>query len=69
MVEEIPQVAVSYTAAGAIHVGNTDKLAIFFHPQALDDYALPKLLGDIRIQVTKRVGINPTYLIPVDNHW
>jgi Acyl-coenzyme A synthetases/AMP-(fatty) acid ligases len=43
---------------------NTDKLAIFFHTEKVDD-ALFNLLKEIRTQVVKQVGINPDYLIPV----
>lgn len=65
-VEEVKGVEISYTAACAVRLNdsNTDRLAIFFHTEKVDD-ALFNLLKEIRTQVVKQVGINPDYLIPV----
>lgn len=67
-VEEVEGVEVSYTAACAVQVtgSNTDKLAIFFNPKLSDDEGLVSLLKEIRSQVVNKVGLNPDYLIPVD---
>lgn len=67
-VEEVEGVEVSYTAACAVRVAdsNTDKLAIFFNPKLSDDDNLVSLLKEIRTCVVNKVGINPDYLIPVD---
>jgi acyl-CoA synthetase (AMP-forming)/AMP-acid ligase II/short-subunit dehydrogenase/acyl carrier protein len=65
-VEEVKGIEISYTAACAVRLNdnNTDRLAIFFHTERVDD-ALFNLLKEIRNQVVKQVGINPDYLIPV----
>ncbi|MBN3911078.1 MAG: SDR family NAD(P)-dependent oxidoreductase [Nostoc sp. NMS1] len=67
-VEEIKGVEVSYTAACAVRQAgiNIDKLAIFFNTSLDDDGNLVTLLKEIRTSVVNKVGINPDYLIPVD---
>lgn len=67
-VEEVKGVEVSYTAACAVRQPgiNTDKLAIFFNTSLVDDASLVALLKEIRTSVVNKVGINPDYLIPVD---
>ena len=67
VVEEVKGVDGSFTAACAIRdPGNdTDKLAIFFHSLCEDDRQLKDLLIKIRKAVTQRVGVYPSYLIPV----
>ncbi|BAY25364.1 AMP-dependent synthetase and ligase [Calothrix sp. NIES-2100] len=67
-VEELKDVEVSYTAACAVRQPgiNTDKLAIFFKTPLSDDGSLVNLLKEIRTAVVKKVGINPDYLIPVE---
>ncbi|MBN3894355.1 MAG: SDR family NAD(P)-dependent oxidoreductase [Nostoc sp. NOS(2021)] len=66
-IEEVKGVEVSYTAACAVRQPgiNTDKLAIFFNT-SLDDASLVALLKEIRTSVVNKVGINPDYLIPVN---
>ncbi|MBN3960153.1 non-ribosomal peptide synthetase [Nostoc sp. NMS8] len=67
-VEEVKEVEVSYTAACAVRQPgiNTDKLAIFFNTFLSNDGNLVTLLKQIRTSVVNKVGINPDYLIPVD---
>ncbi|WP_293113447.1 SDR family NAD(P)-dependent oxidoreductase [Moorena sp. SIO4G3] len=67
-VEELAEIEVSYTAACAVREtnSNTDKLAIFFHSEKIEDTELLDLLKNIREQVVKRMGINPDYLIPLE---
>ncbi len=66
--EIIAGVEVSYTAACAVRQPgiNTDKLAIFFNTSLSDDGSLVTLLKDIRTSVVNKVGVNPDYLIPVN---
>ncbi len=66
-IEEVKGVEVSYTSACAVKQPgiNTDKLAIFFNT-SLDDASLVVLLKEIRTSVVNKVGINPDYLIPVN---
>ncbi|MEH2068923.1 MAG: SDR family NAD(P)-dependent oxidoreductase [Nostoc sp.] len=66
-VEEVKGVEVSYTAACAVRQPgiNIDKLAIFFNT-SLDDAHLVTLLQEIRTSVVNKVGVNPDYLIPVE---
>jgi len=67
-VEEVKGVEVSYTAACAVREPgiNTDKLALFFNTSLSDDGNLVNLLKEIRTSVVNKVGINPDYLIPVN---
>ncbi|HWK11078.1 MAG TPA: SDR family NAD(P)-dependent oxidoreductase, partial [Vicinamibacterales bacterium] len=67
-VEEVPGVAVSFTAACAVRVAGseTDELAILFSPTASDDAALVRVLSEIRRKVVAELGVNPTYLVPLD---
>lgn len=67
-VEEVEGVEVSYTAAcGVRQPGiNTDKLAIFFNTPLCDDGTLVTLLREIRTSIVNKVGVNPDYLIPVE---
>lgn len=67
-VEELKDVEVSYTAACAVRQPgiNTDKLAIFFNTSLSDSASLVTLLKEIRTAVVNKVGVNPDYLIPVD---
>jgi acyl-CoA synthetase (AMP-forming)/AMP-acid ligase II/NAD(P)-dependent dehydrogenase (short-subunit alcohol dehydrogenase family)/acyl carrier protein len=68
VVEEVEGVEVSYTAACAVRTSNsdTDQLAIFFNTPYSDENKLVDLLKQIRGSVVQKVGVNPTYLIPVD---
>jgi acyl-CoA synthetase (AMP-forming)/AMP-acid ligase II/NAD(P)-dependent dehydrogenase (short-subunit alcohol dehydrogenase family)/alpha-ketoglutarate-dependent taurine dioxygenase len=69
VVEELPSIEVSWTAACAVRNtgANTDSLAIFFHsPCAVDKARLATLLADVRGQVVRCVGVNPTYLVPLE---
>ena len=68
VVEEIEGVEVSYTAACGIRQpgSNTDRLAVFFHTTISEDEALLELLRKIQQHVVRQLGINPSYLIPVE---
>ncbi|BDA72450.1 hypothetical protein CAL7716_066160 [Calothrix sp. PCC 7716] len=68
VVEEVEGVEVSYTCACAVRLcnSNTDNLAIFFNTSVSDEKLLTELLKKIRDLVIYKVGINPTYLIPVE---
>ncbi|WP_424101438.1 SDR family NAD(P)-dependent oxidoreductase [Moorena producens] len=68
VVEELPEIEVSYTAACAVVEpnSNTDKLGIFFNSEKTEYTELLALLKAIRKQVFNRMGINPDYLIPLD---
>lgn len=69
VVEEVDNVQVSCTAACAFREpdSDTDSLAIFFSPLALpDDDGLRELVKAIQSRVVQSIGVNPTYLIPVD---
>ncbi|MGL5836343.1 MAG: amino acid adenylation domain-containing protein, partial [Waterburya sp.] len=68
VVEEIEGVEVSYTAACGIRQpnSNTDRLGIFFHTTISEDVALLELLKKIQQQIVRKIGINPSYLIPVE---
>lgn len=67
VVEEVPDVEVSFTAACAVRLPgeNTDRIAIFFHPAAGGEKRLPALVRAIRSAVVKNEGINPDYVLPV----
>ncbi len=67
-VEALEEVEPSYTAACAVRRadGNTDSLAIFFHPRSGVDDETGATLRRIRAQVAERIGVAPEYVLPVD---
>ena len=64
VVETVTGVEVTYTAACAVQVEAIEKLAIFFSC-GVEGEELLELLRQIRQTVLTKVGINPSYLIPV----
>jgi thioesterase domain-containing protein/acyl-CoA synthetase (AMP-forming)/AMP-acid ligase II/acyl carrier protein len=68
IVEEVEGVEPSYTVACSIRQqdSDTDELAIFFHTIITEDSQLAKLAKQIRGKVTQTLGINPTYIIPIE---
>lgn len=65
-VEEIDGIEATYTAAcGVRDGGDTDQLAIFFHSTVGTESEQLAQLKAIRNQVIERIGINPSYLIPI----
>jgi len=66
-VEELAQVETSYTAACAVRDvnGDTDRLAIFFHPKRSADDRVAELLKAVRGTVVHKMGISADYLIPL----
>ncbi len=68
VVEEIAGVAVTYTGACAVRdaENNTDTLAIFYHSLFTDVPQILKQREEIFLRVVSAVGINPTYLIPLE---
>ncbi|HET9256262.1 MAG TPA: SDR family NAD(P)-dependent oxidoreductase [Pseudonocardiaceae bacterium] len=66
IVEELDDVARSFTAACAVRTGSqpTDELALFFVPAPGADPAAAA--ARIRARVVGKAGVNPSYLIPVD---
>lgn len=69
VVEDTLGVEVSFTAAFAIRDPgvDTDRLAICFTPTetAAGEGALSTLIREVRRRVVHKVGVNPTYLVPV----
>lgn len=65
VVESVPGVAVSFTAACAVRMpGQTaEQLAVFFVPNATA--RLPQLLPAIQETLLKTLGLMPSYLIPL----
>jgi acyl-CoA synthetase (AMP-forming)/AMP-acid ligase II/thioesterase domain-containing protein/acyl carrier protein len=68
VVEEVQGVESSYTVACPLRQQNseTDDLAILFHTLVTAEGQLVKLIQQIRRKVSQTLGINPTYIIPVD---
>lgn len=68
VVEAVEGVSRSYTAACATRQlgSNTDELIVFFHTLISEDNRLIELLKEIRINVVSKIGVKPTYLIPVE---
>ncbi|HEY0607368.1 MAG TPA: condensation domain-containing protein, partial [Herpetosiphonaceae bacterium] len=68
VVEEVAGVAVSFTAACAVRQqgSDTDLLTIFFSPEQPDETFIQAVMKEIRGRVTKDVGVNPSYLIPLE---
>jgi hypothetical protein len=69
-VEEVDGIAASFTAACAVRPWNadTEQLAIFFHSPIADDARLVQLIRNIQAHVTKKVGVKPDYLLPVEQN-
>jgi acyl-CoA synthetase (AMP-forming)/AMP-acid ligase II/NADP-dependent 3-hydroxy acid dehydrogenase YdfG/acyl carrier protein len=68
LVEEIDEIETSFTAACAVRDSGakTDRLAIFFHPVAGCETVTPELIKTIRGAVSRRLGVSPDYLLPVE---
>ena len=68
VVEEIAGIEPSLTAACGIRQpgSNTDNVIIFFHTLISDEQQLVKLLQEIKKSVVLKIGISPSYLIPVE---
>jgi acyl-CoA synthetase (AMP-forming)/AMP-acid ligase II/acyl carrier protein len=67
VVEEVAGVEPSFTAATAVRAvgSDTDKLAVFFHSDSIDDSAMDALLKTVRNAIVTKIGLNPNYLLPV----
>ena len=67
-VEELDGISASFTAACPIRTAdsNTDQLAVFFHSNQTEEADVLALLKSVREQVVHRIGINPSYLIPIE---
>ena len=67
VVNAIPGVAVSYSAACAVRAEGTegDRLAIFFVSESSDERDLITFMREIKIQVARQIGATPDYIIPV----
>jgi acyl-CoA synthetase (AMP-forming)/AMP-acid ligase II/NAD(P)-dependent dehydrogenase (short-subunit alcohol dehydrogenase family)/acyl carrier protein len=68
LVEEIDGIETSFTAACAVRDADakTDRLAIFFHPAAGCETVSAELIRTIRGAVSRRLGVSPDYLLPVE---
>ena len=68
VVEKLSEIEVSYTAAVPIQESDrsTDELAIFFNTTKTIDNGLLDLIKSIRTHIVQSIGINPSYLIPVE---
>ena len=68
LVEEVDGIETSFTAACAVRDSGakTDRLAIFFHPVAGCETVSPELIRTIRGAVSRRLGVSPDYLLPVE---
>jgi acyl transferase domain-containing protein/acyl-CoA synthetase (AMP-forming)/AMP-acid ligase II/acyl carrier protein len=68
IVEEVEGVEPSYTAAVATRkpTSDTDELVIFFNTFISDETLLANLLNQIRKNIVRKFGVNPTYFIPIE---
>ena len=68
VVEEVEGVEPAYAVACATRQqdSETDELAIFLHTVITEESQLAKLVKQIRGKVTQTLGINPTYIIPIE---
>ncbi|MCJ8279702.1 MAG: condensation domain-containing protein, partial [Rivularia sp. ALOHA_DT_140] len=68
VVEEIEEITPTYTVACGVRQSSsdTDELAIFFNTSVSQPKPLSLLLREIRKTVVREIGVNPTYLIPVE---
>jgi acyl-CoA synthetase (AMP-forming)/AMP-acid ligase II/thioesterase domain-containing protein/acyl carrier protein/nucleoside-diphosphate-sugar epimerase len=67
VVEEVDGVEVSFAAACAIRVPgeDTDRVAVFFSPEASRKENVGELIRAIRARVSKTAGLNPDYVLPL----
>jgi acyl-CoA synthetase (AMP-forming)/AMP-acid ligase II/NADP-dependent 3-hydroxy acid dehydrogenase YdfG/acyl carrier protein len=67
VVDAVPGVAVSFTAASAVRRPRADseELAVFCVPNVSDERRIAALVGEVRHAVVARVGIAPSFVIPV----
>ncbi|MEO0434435.1 MAG: SDR family NAD(P)-dependent oxidoreductase [Cyanobacteria bacterium J06656_5] len=68
VVEAVPGVEISFTAACAVrlHDSQTDQLAVFFNSKLAEPQILLNQLQEIRQALVTQMGINPTYLVPLN---
>src|SRR5258707_1938382 len=68
VVEEVAGVEVTFTGTCAVRstTDNTDTLAIFYCTHIIEEQALLEQCQEIRRRVVSAVGINPTYLLPLE---
>lgn len=68
LVEMLPGVAVSFTAACAVHLPgeSTDRLAIFFCAVPDSRPRLRDLCNEIRMEVISRQGVAPDFIVPLE---
>jgi len=65
VVESMPGVEISYTAACPVSDRDRELLAIFFNSSVERESELRELIHRIGQQVTDKIGVSPDYLIPV----
>ncbi len=67
VVEEVPGVVVSFTAAYTVRPPRSSRecLAVFFSPGDVGEAALAPLLRDVQERVSQKIGITPDYLVPL----
>ncbi|HEY7171230.1 MAG TPA: SDR family NAD(P)-dependent oxidoreductase [Vicinamibacterales bacterium] len=67
VVDAVPGVAVSFTAACAVRrpLADSEELAVFCVPSVSDERRVAALIGEVRRAVVTRVGIVPSFVIPV----
>jgi len=67
VVEEISEIEASFTAACMVHEARTgeDRLAVFFHAPNVSGADLVLLMNKIRSELVRKLGIAPTYLVPL----
>jgi thioesterase domain-containing protein/acyl carrier protein len=66
-VEAIPGIRVSYTAACAVRdESHAERLALFFSTDVRDDDELRARIIEVQNGVSRKTGVKPDYLLPVD---
>ena len=68
IVEEVAGVESTFTAACAVRSpqSDTDKLCIFFSPSIMGEISRLDLIKEIRGKLVREVGLNPDYMVPVE---
>ena len=68
VVEALQGIEISYTAACPVREveNNTDQVAIFFSTNLSDENLILALIQHVRKAVIRNIGVNPTFLIPVE---
>ena len=67
IVDSIEGTELTFSVACAVRAqgDDTDELAVFFCPKALDDAEMTRVLSEINLHISTDIGITPDYIVPL----